>query len=318
MYFAQKNFKSVHRFLTQFNNIFYTQINEFHRPLVQCQIPKPKISTIFCRHKNIRQFHSVVPLPYAIGNGIQPLFTEKSLKELIDYQYTLVDNLNKLTSDSEFSDYTIYEIITKTAQDPSKALIFNYASQAWNNDFFLQGLTPKGVTLPEAFLHERIKQTFGSIDDFKTHFKDMALGLFGSGWTWLVETEFRQLRVVNTYNAGTTLDTTRLQEKDPNNHPTSLLSSPFLTNASQTSSQFAQSTGSSKPVPPPSIALNLIDPPPHKSKFTPLLCLNVWEHAYLKDFGIHGKETYIDQFWECVDWTVVHNRAASLRDVQGS
>ncbi|CAG8689544.1 20343_t:CDS:2, partial [Gigaspora margarita] len=285
MYLAQKNFKSVHRFLKQFNNIFYTQINEFHRPLVQCQIPKPKISPIFCKHKNIRQFHSVVPLPYAIGNGIQPLFTEKSLKELIDYQYNLVDNLNKLTSDSEFSDYTIYEIITKTAQDPSKALIFNYASQAWNNDFFLQGLTPKGVTFPETFLHELIKQTFGSIDDFKTH-------------------------------ASTTLDTTRLQEKDPNNHPTSLLSSPFLTNASQTSSQFAQSTGSSKPVPPPSIALNLIDPPPHKSKFTPLLCLNVWEHAYLKDFGIHGKETYINQFWECVDWAVVHNRAASLRDVQ--
>ncbi|CAG8472527.1 26437_t:CDS:2 [Racocetra persica] len=279
MYFTQKNFKLVHRFLT--------------------------------RRKNVRQLHSVVPLPYTIDNGIQPLFTEKSLKELIDYQSTLVDNLNKFTS--EFSDYTIYEIITKTAQEPSKALIFNYASQAWNNDFFLQGLTPKGVTLPEPFLHERIKQTFGSINDFKTHIWHWDY-LVPDGHGKLVETEFKQLRVVNTYNAGTTLDTTRLQEKDPNNHPTSFLSSPFLT----TSSQFAPNAGSSKPVPPPSIALNLVDPPPHKSKFTPLLCLNVWEHAYLKDFGIHGKETYIDRFWECVDWTVVHNRAASLRDVQGS
>ncbi|CAG8617867.1 13140_t:CDS:2 [Dentiscutata erythropus] len=263
-------------------------------------------------HKNIKQLHSVVPLPYAVDNGIQPLFTEKSLKDLIDFQFTLVDNLNKLTSDTEFSDYTIYEIITKTAQEPSKALIFNYASQAWNNDFFLQGLTTKGVTSPETFLHERIKQTFGSISDFKTHFKNMALGLFGSGWTWQVTINIKAAQ------SGTTLDTTRLQEKDPNNHPTSLLSSPFLTTASQTSSQFAQNASSSKPVPPPSIALNLVDPPPHKSKFTPLLCLNVWEHAYLKDFGIHGKETYVDQFWECVDWAVVHNRAVSLRDIQGS
>ncbi|CAG8679559.1 15415_t:CDS:2, partial [Cetraspora pellucida] len=265
--------------------------------------------------KNVRQLHSVVPLPYAIDNGIQPLFTEKSLKELIDYQSTLVDNLNKLTSDTEFSDYTIYEIITKTAQEPSKALIFNYASQAWNNDFFLQGLTPKGETSLETFFHERIKQTFGSISDFKTHIWHWDY-LVPDGHGKLVETEFKQFRVVNTYNAGTTLDITRLQEKDPNNHPTSFLSSPFLTTSSEMSSQFAQNASSSKPVPPPSIALNLVDPPPHKSKFTPLLCLNVWEHAYLKDFGIHGKDTYIDRFWECVDWTVVHNRAASLRDVQ--
>jgi Fe-Mn family superoxide dismutase len=41
---------------------------------------------------------------------------------------------------TEFQDDNIYRIIMKTAQIPSHALLFNYASQSWNLDFFLQSL----------------------------------------------------------------------------------------------------------------------------------------------------------------------------------
>lgn len=37
-------------------------------------------------------------------------------------------------------DNTIFELIDKTAQVPENALIFNHASQIWNNDFFFQSL----------------------------------------------------------------------------------------------------------------------------------------------------------------------------------
>jgi hypothetical protein len=35
---------------------------------------------------------------------------------------------------------SIFELIDKTAQVPENALIFNHASQIWNNDFFFQTL----------------------------------------------------------------------------------------------------------------------------------------------------------------------------------
>jgi Fe-Mn family superoxide dismutase len=34
----------------------------------------------------------------------------------------------------------------------------------------------------------------------------------------------------------------------------------------------------------------------------------MWEHAYIKDFGIKGKEKYIDSFWDCINWDTVQRR----------
>jgi superoxide dismutase len=97
---------------------------------------------------------------------------------------------------------------------------------------------------------------------------------------------------------GTTLDVTRTQEKDPNNHPIPSFLSSSKTNALE--------VVANKPSPPPFIKLAL--QPPHKSRFNPLLCINMWEHAYIKDFGIKGKEKYIDSFWDCINWDTVQRR----------
>ncbi|CAG8712896.1 3389_t:CDS:2, partial [Funneliformis caledonium] len=265
------------------------------------QINRPRKQLIPYGNKLfVRNMHCLQPLPYPIDKGLEPLFSPETLQSLFDYQGFLINNLNKLTNETVFQDCTIFEIIDKTAQVSEHALIFNHASQAWNNDFFLQTLAAKEADkdINGTDLYEKIKEEFESIENFKEHFKNMALGIFGSGWTWLVETENDVLRVVNTYNAGTTLDVTRTQEKDPNNHPTP--SSPFL------SSSKTNVGGINKPSPPPFIKLALR--PPHKSRFTPLLCLNMWEHAYIKDFGIQGKENYIDSFWGCINWEVVLQR----------
>ena len=42
--------------------------------------------------------------------------------------------------DTEYEDDSLRVLIQKTAQLPEKAQLFNYASQIWNNDFFLQSL----------------------------------------------------------------------------------------------------------------------------------------------------------------------------------
>lgn len=41
-----------------------------------------------------------------------------------------------------------------------------------------------------------------------------------------------------------------------------------------------------------------------------ILALDVWEHAYIKDYGATGKAKYIDAFFANLNWNVVQDRFA--------
>ena len=49
-------------------------------------------------------------------------------------------------------------------------------------------------------LLEKIKKEFGSEDEVKKQFTGSAMGRFGSGWAWLVETPDNKLQVYSTPN----------------------------------------------------------------------------------------------------------------------
>lgn len=42
--------------------------------------------------------------------------------------------------------------------------------------------------------------------------------------------------------------------------------------------------------------------------FTPILVMDVWEHAYVLQFGAQGRKAYVDAFFKNVDWSVVGKR----------
>ena len=51
----------------------------------------------------------------------------------------------------------------------------------------------------------------------------------------------------------------------------------------------------------------------HQGHFVSLpviLALDVWEHAYLLDYGAAGKQTYIDAFFKNLNWGVIETRFA--------
>lgn len=53
----------------------------------------------------------------------------------------------------------------------------------------------------------------------------------------------------------------------------------------------------------------------HQGHFATLpiiLALDVWEHAYLLDYGAQGKAKYIDAFFKNLNWTVCEHRFEAL------
>ncbi len=126
-------------------------------------------------------------------------------KETLEYHYgkhhqAYVTNLNKLTDGKPEASKSLEDLI-KTAKGP----IFNNAAQVWNHTFYWNCLKPNGGGIPEGSLLEAINISFGSFEEFKTLFTSMAVGLFGSGWVWLVKDEDGALGVEAMSNAGNPL-----------------------------------------------------------------------------------------------------------------
>jgi Fe-Mn family superoxide dismutase len=45
----------------------------------------------------------------------------------------------------------------------------------------------------------------------------------------------------------------------------------------------------------------------------PLLCVNTWEHVWLRDYGIGGKRAFLEAWWEVINWEEVANASSITR-----
>lgn len=146
--------------------------------------------------------HTLPPLPYA-KDALAPYISAETL----EYHYgkhhqAYVDNLNKLVAGTDLDQLPLEQIVQR-AQGP----IFNNAAQVWNHTFYWNCLRPKGGGEPTGKLAEAINQAFGSFANFKQQFTQAAVGLFGSGWAWLVKKRDGSLAIVQTGNAGNPMTT---------------------------------------------------------------------------------------------------------------
>jgi len=127
-------------------------------------------------------------------------------KETLEYHHDLhhnayVNGCNTLIAGTEWADKPLEEIVRGTYQAGAVAQsgLFNNASQHWNHSQFWQMMGPGGVAMPGA-LETRIKDGFGSVDEFKKQFAAAGGGQFGSGWCWLVADTDGTLKVTKTEN----------------------------------------------------------------------------------------------------------------------
>jgi len=135
-------------------------------------------------------------LPYAM-DALAPTIS----KETLEFHYskhhkTYVTNLNNLVVGTDFEGKTLEEIVVS-----STGGLFNNAAQVYNHTFYWNCLTPN-KRQPSANLIAEINKNFGSLEDFKKEFSNIAITTFGSGWAWLVQNKDGSLAIVSTSNAG--------------------------------------------------------------------------------------------------------------------
>ena len=125
--------------------------------------------------------------------------------------------------------------------------------------------------------------SFGNLSALRNLMFQTALSIHGSGWVWLVVGPNSDLKVLATYNAGTPFNIKARQPQDPN------------TNWSLDNLRPSQQTAG--------LRANRRD----EYLVLPLLGLNVWEHAYIVDYGVNGKQQYLRNWWSTINWQRVND-----------
>ena len=143
--------------------------------------------------------HELPALPYA-QDALEPHISARTISfHYGKHHQGYVTKLNAAVGGTDKEGLTLEELITS-----SEGGLFNNAAQVWNHTFYWNCLSPNGGGAPTGAIAEKINAKWGSFDAFKAAFAAAAAGNFGSGWTWLVESN-GELDILNTDDADTPL-----------------------------------------------------------------------------------------------------------------
>lgn len=196
-------------------------------------------------------------LPYAY-NALEPYIDEATMHLHHDKHHGgYVEKLNKaLEGEDSLLQMSIKEILGNISKVPDKAKqnVINNGGGHANHSFFWEIMGPNTGGRPEGKLSEAINGSFGSFEDFKEKFTEKAMGVFGSGWAFLIIKDGKLALKRHSFQ-----------------------NSPYM----------------------------------HGN--TPILGLDVWEHAYYLKYQ-NKRAEYVEAWWNVVNWAKVgENFNASTR-----
>ncbi|KAJ8611774.1 hypothetical protein MRB53_037781 [Persea americana] len=204
------------------------------------------------------------------------------------YQEMMITRLNELVAGRSFADRDVKELAIRFAHNPMTASTFNHASMAHNNHFFYQQFsgTPRRLEdYPE--LGNSLVNQFGSITTLRKTFLDTAANMFGPGFVWLVwardpqDSGFKSgsWKVLCTYNAGSPYPEAGFMQQGLD----------MNTNNAQSFQQYKSSMIMGYMGNNSELARERAKLPPGGTTVMPVLCVSVWEHTYIYDFGIGAR-----------------------------
>lgn len=193
----------------------------------------------------------LLALPYAY-DALEPVIDADTMRFHHDKHHaTYVANLNKaLEAHPELFERSVEFLIAHLNHLPEdiKGAVRNNGGGTYNHTLFWEMMAPEGQTAFAGPVADKIKETFGSYEEFKKQFAAAAAGRFGSGWAWLVA-DGDKLEILSTANQ---------------------------------------------------------DNPLTEGK-RPLLCLDVWEHAYYLKYQ-NRRVDYINEWFRIINWDFVNEQ----------
>ena len=186
------------------------------------------------------------PLPYAF-DALEPHIDAKTMEiHHGRHHAAYVTNLNKaVAGQPALAKETVEDLVRDLNSLPEsvRTAIRNHGGGHANHSFFWQIMAKQGGGAPKGEIARAIDKKFGSYAKFQDDFLKAALGIFGSGWTWLTCDSSKSLRIETTPNQNSPLSEER----------------------------------------------------------SPLLGLDVWEHAYYLKYQ-NKRTDYISAFYNVINW----------------
>ncbi len=144
--------------------------------------------------------HTLPKLLYEY-NALEPFIDEQTMRlHHSKHHQTYVDKLNAaLEGHPELQNKSVEELIKDLNKIPDsiRTAVRNHGGGHLNHSFFWQ-LLKKDVKF-DGNIAKAINTKFGSFEKFKEEFTKAAVGVFGSGWAWLVLNN-KQLEIMTTPN----------------------------------------------------------------------------------------------------------------------
>jgi Fe-Mn family superoxide dismutase len=195
--------------------------------------------------------YTLPALPYDYA-ALEPAISEEIMHlHHQKHHQGYVDKLNAALSQRPEASLSLEQLLrqAKSLPEDIRTAVINNGGGHYNHSLFWQIMSPHGGGEPNGRLLADIVQKYGSFQQFVDAFSNKALGVFGSGWAWLMP----NMDIVTTQN-----------QINP-----------------------------------------IMDGEP-----SPILGLDVWEHAYYLDYK-NVRADYVKAWWNVVNWPEVEKRYVS-------
>jgi Fe-Mn family superoxide dismutase len=142
-------------------------------------------------------------LPYDY-NALEPYLDAKTMEIHHDKHHAgYTSKLNAaLEKSPKLFEKDIVEILSDLDQVSSdiRTAVRNNGGGYYHHNIWWEQFAPGKGGEPTGELAQAINKAFGSFAEFKEQFKSAALGVFGSGWAWLVKDKNGKLSILGTPN----------------------------------------------------------------------------------------------------------------------